>query len=255
MARALTDSERLLVRRAMDKMDQAEKRYSVTSTGFLSELEQDILMTELGAMDATEKRFVGGYTDAERRMLAFVPEYSELDESELMAAVRCSYYKDYDIGHRDLLGALMGLGIERETVGDIIVNKKEKYADIVVKRDILGFILNELSSAGRASLTLKEIPLCELENTERDTVTVTDTVASPRLDAIVATGFGLSRENASALIKSGKVYLDRRQTLAPDKTVTDNATVNAQGFGKFKVSVTGNVSKKGRMFIKIEKYV
>ena len=149
----------------------------------------------------------------------------------------------------------MGLGIEREAVGDIIVSKKACRADIIVKREILPFILSELSSAGRAALKVTEIPLSELENAEREVVTVTDTVASPRIDAIASSGFGVSRENAASLVKSGKVYVDRRLVTDPDRPVSDGALVNAQGYGKFKVYITGSVSKKGRMFVKIERYV
>ena len=239
----------------MDKLDQSISRYRVTSTGFLNEKEQDILIPEFERIDAVRAEFIGGWSGAERRMLVFVPEYAELQTDELMAAVRCSYYKEYELTHRDFLGSLMGLGIERETLGDIIVSKKEHYADIVVKREILPFILSELSSAGRAALKVSEIELSALESAERETVTVTDTVASPRLDAIVATGFGLSRENAASLIRGGRVYLDRRNVTEPDKTVSDGALVNAQGYGKFKTYITGGVSKKGRMFIKIEKFV
>lgn len=255
MARALNDEEKLLVRRAYDKLEICEKRYSVQSTGFLNEREQDVLIPELENAHSVKYAFCGGYEGAERRMLIFIPEYGELDENGLIAAVRCCYYKDYELTHRDFLGSLMGLGIERETVGDILVNRDGCYADIIIKRDMLEFILSELSSAGRAALKVKEIPLSELDKSEKKTVTVTDTVASPRIDAIASSGFGMSRESAAALIKSGKVYVDRRLVTAPDKTVADGALVNAQGYGKFKVYVTGGVSKKGRYFIKIEKYI
>lgn len=255
MARSLNDEEKLLVRRAYDKLELCEKRYTVTYAGFLNEKEQDILIPEFERVSGTKAVFSGGYSGAERRLLLFVPEYEELDLSEVMAAIRCTYYKEYDLNHRDFLGSLMGLGIEREAVGDIIVSKKECRADIVVKREILQFILSELSSAGRAALKVTEIPLSELENTEKEVVTVTDTVASPRIDAIASSGFGMSRENAATLVKSGKVYVDRRLVTEPDRLISDGALVNAQGYGKFKVYITGSVSKKGRMFVKIERYV
>lgn len=255
MALPLNDEEKLLVRRAYDKLEAAEKRYSQTCTGFLNEREQDILLSEFEKLDTTKAIFVGGYENAERRVLVFVPEYLELDENELLCAVRCSYYKDYELTHRDFLGALMGLGIERETVGDIVVDKKNHRADIIIKKEILAFLLSDFITAGRAALKVEQIPLSELDKTEVETVTVTDTVSSPRIDAIVACGFGLSRENASLLVKSGKVYLNRRQTAEPDKAVPDQSLITAAGYGKFKVYVTENVSKKGRIFIKIEKYI
>lgn len=246
---------KLLARRAHDKKDIAEERYCVTATGFLNELEQDVLIREFARTDGAAALFIGGYPEAERRMLAFVPEYVELDESELIGAISCSYYKDYQLTHRDFLGALMGLGIERETVGDILVDKNAHKAFVIVKKEMLQFVLNSFTSVGRAALKTEEIPLTELTTVKPETVIVTDTVASPRIDAVVSSGFGISRENAATLIKSGKVFLDRVLTAEPDKYVSDGSLISASGFGKFKVYISGGTSKKGRMFIKIEKYI
>ena len=255
MERYQNDDEKLLIRKAYDKKEIAEERYCVTCTGFLNEREQDLLLREFTHDGATKAIFCGGYDSAERRMLAFVPEYLDFDAEELLGAVSCTYYKDYELTHRDFLGALMGLGIERETVGDIIVDKALHIAYIVFKKEMIPFILSDFLSSGRASLKVKEIPLSELDCVKPETVTVTDTVASPRIDAIVSSGFGISRENAATLIKSGKVFLDRILTTEPDKYVSDGSLVNAYGYGKFKVFISGNTSKKGRLFVKIEKYV
>lgn len=255
MAQLLTDDEKLLIRRAYDKLELCDKRYTQTCTGFLNEREQDVLISAINGIEESRRAFCGGYESADRRMLIFIPEYSELDAEELIGCIRCEYYKDYELTHRDFLGALMGLGIERQTVGDIIINKEACTADIVVKRDIIPFLLSDFISAGRARLKVSEINLNELEKIALRTETVTDTVLSPRLDAIVAAGFGMSRENATTLVKSGKVYLNRCMISSPDKTVDDNSLINAQGYGKFKVYITDRLSKKGRTFIKIEKYV
>ena len=131
---------KLLIRRAHDKKDIAEERYCVTTTGFLNEREQDVLIKEFSRDQGAEYVFIGGYPDAERRMLAFVPEYIELCETELLGAVLCTYYKDYELTHRDFLGALMGLGIERETVGDILVDKSSHKAFVIAKKEMLPFI-------------------------------------------------------------------------------------------------------------------
>ncbi len=255
MAYALSEAEKLLVRRALDKFALCDKRYVQTCTGFLNEAEQDILLTELSCIDDERKVFVGGFNEAERRVLVFIPEYATLDEHELIGAVRCKYYKEYELTHRDFLGAITGLGIEREMIGDIIVNNEEKIADIVAKREIIPFLLSDFGTAGRATLKVSEIALNEIEKTSLKIEEITDTVLSARLDAIVAVGFGMSRENATALVKSGNVYLNRRRESSPDKTVSDGATVNAKGYGKFKVYLTDRKSKKGRTFVKIEKYV
>lgn len=255
MAYAIKDEEKLLVRRALDKLALCDKRYVQTCTGFLNEAEQDILLTELSYINEERRAFIGGYDDAERRVLAFIPEYASLEENELIGAIRCEYYKEYELTHRDFLGAVTGLGIEREMIGDIMVNTEKKFADIVAKREIIPFLLSDFGTAGRAKLKVEEIRLSELEKPALKIEEINDTVLSARLDAIVAAGFGLSRENATVLVKSGNVYLNRRQEASPDKSVSDGATVNARGYGKFRVYLTDRKSKKGRTFIKIEKYV
>lgn len=255
MVAFLNDDEKLLIRRAHDKSELAEKRYCVTATGFLNEHEQELLSAEFEHQTSPAAVFSGGYSGADKQMLAFVPEYTELDENEIMAVLKCSYYKDYELTHRDFLGALMGLGIERDTVGDILVDNNDHFAYIVVKKEMVPFLLEEFVSAGRARLSVTRAELSELEKIIPETQIITDTVASLRLDAVVASGFKLSRENANALIKSGNVYLDRRVCASPDKNVPDGALVNSKGYGKFKLHLSGNISKKGRYFIKIEKYI
>lgn len=250
----MTEEEKLLVRRAMDKLLASEKRYTVTSTGFLNEKEQALLKEHIKSGDGTSIELFGGYDEAERNAMVFIPEYCSIDDEPQICALRASYYKDYELTHRDFLGAVLGLGISREMIGDILVDKELHTADMIVKTEIRDFILSEMKNAGRASLELKEIGLDELHFPRRETETVRDTVASPRLDAIVSSGFGISRENAASLIKSGRVYVNRTICQSPDKAVTDNSTVNAAGYGKFKVHITDSVSKKGRIFIEIERY-
>ncbi len=250
----MTEEEKLLVRRALDKLNASEKRYKIMSTGFLNEKEQAILKENIAATDTVNVEMNGGYEDAERMAMVFIPEYCDINDEPQFCALRASYYKDYELTHRDFLGALLGLGISRETVGDILVDKELHTADIIVKTEIKEFILSELKNAGRASLDLKEISLGELHFPKRETEMIRDTVASPRADAIVSSGFGISRDNASTLIKSGRVYINRVICQSPDKTVPDKATVNAVGYGKFKLRITDSVSKKGRIFVEIEKY-
>lgn len=250
----MTEEEKLLIRRANDKLLASEKRYKVTSTCFLNEKEQALLKENVEATDTVRIEMNGGYEDAERAVMIFVPEYCDIEDEPQICAVRASYYKDYELTHRDFLGAVLGLGITRETVGDILVDPTLHSADIIIKTEIKDFVLSELKSAGRAALKLKEISLGELHFPKRETEIFKDTVASPRADTIVSSGFGISRENAATLIKSGRVYINRTLCQSADKSVQTDSTVNAVGYGKFKVRITDNVSKKGRIFIEIEKY-
>ncbi len=251
----LSEDEKLLVRKAEDKLRLCLNRYSLTSTGFMNEREQDILISRLTVDSDVKAELIGGYEGADRRVMTFCPEYlDENGEESPITAVRASYYKEYELSHRDFLGALTGLGISRDSVGDILDNTETHSADIIIKAEARDFVLREFVSAGRARLTVKEIPLSEISVPKRETEAVTDTVASPRIDAVASVGFKISRENAAALIRSGRLYLNRRLCTDCDKTVADNSVITASGYGKFKVFISDRFSKKGRIFITVERY-
>ena len=222
----------------------------------MNERGQDILLSRLTVDSDARATLIGGYEGADRRIMTFCPEYLDGSEEESpITAVRVSYYKDYELSHRDFLGALTGLGISRECIGDILVNNESHSADIIIKSDIRDFILSDFVSAGRAKLSVKEIPLCEIAVPKQKTETVTDTVASPRIDAIASSGLKISRESAAALIKSGRLYLNRRLCTDCDKAVPDSSVITATGYGKFKVFISDRLSKKGRIFITVERYI
>lgn len=255
MQEYLLGDDKLLIRKAEDKMNICEKRGMISCTGFLNEREQGVLEQAIRPYSGIRMLFYGGYDDAQRRMLVFLPEYFELEDDQPLSAVRASYYKEYELSHRDFLGSLTGAGISRDAVGDILVDKDAHTADIIIKNDIKDFVLSEIKNAGRAALDIKEISLSSLHIPIEKTEVFSDTVASPRLDAVASAGFGISRENASSLIRSGKVFVNRVICQAPDKAVPDGAVINAAGYGKFRVYITGSISKKGRMFLKIEKFI
>ena len=110
-------------------------------------------------------------------------------------------------------------------------------------------------SAGRVTLSLAEITAEELFVPEKDVRTIQDTVASLRLDSIVGAGFGLSREKAATLIRSGRVIVGGLVCEKPDRQLMGGETVSARGFGKFRLSEDSHTTKKGRIGITIEKYI
>ncbi len=250
----LNNEEKLLVRSLYDKLYLCEKRYCAVSSGFLNEREQSVASENVIPDDGIKMYLDGGYDGAVRRVAVFVPEYAD-NELSPIGAIRASYYKDYTLSHRDFLGAVLGLGLSRDTVGDILVDTENCTADIIVKSEILGFLLENFKTAGRASLTLKEIRLADLHIPLEKTVKITDTVASPRIDAIASSGFSISRENAANLVRSGKLSIDRVICQSPDRQVQSGSVISAIGHGKFKLTIPGGLSKKGRVFIEILKYV
>ena len=252
---AQTEEDRLMLKKVLDKRDAAEKRGIPSNTKFLSQRQAAMCDAMLKAANDPARIYLGGHDSAERRVLFFPPDWMdwqpEGDESPI-AVVRAEFSKENSLSHRDILGAMMGLGIERETVGDILVSEGEAF--IIVLREMLPFVLQNLDSAGRARLTVTEIPQSELKIPEASFTLKKDTVSSLRLDSVVSSGFSLSREKAGELIRSGRVSLNHLECTKPDKAVAQGAQISARGFGKFELFEVGGLTKKGRTAIVVKKY-
>ena len=117
------------------------------------------------------------------------------------------------------------------------------------------FLLSSWNSAGRARLTVTEIPAAHLHIPEVRCEEVRDTVSSLRLDAVCSTGFRMARGKAADLISSGHVQVNWRPCTKADKLLTEGDTVSARGFGKFQLAAVGGVTKKGRTAIVVKRYI
>lgn len=244
-----------LLARVLDKLDIRERTGRMQHSRFLSERDRLCLEPVLRELNA-RALFWGGYGEAERTALIFPAEWQEEDgvktgEDAPVCVLRARWRGSDGPGHRDFLGALMALGIQRDLIGDIL--PREDSCDIILLREIAPYVLQNLSSAGRASLTLEEVP--EAEAREAEFRVIRDTVASLRLDAIVGSGFSLSREKASAAIRAGKVSLNGMECLKPDKAVEAGAKVSLRGTGKLRLAEAGGFSRKGRIQVVIHRFI
>ena len=252
----LTGEDRLTLAKVLDKAEQAANRNIPAATDFLSPQQRAQALDLLRLAGISESAYVlqGGYEGAERQVLQFLPDWMEPESAE--APIRCLravFREEEKLSHRDFLGSLMGMGIVREKVGDILVAPGS--ADLLVLEGVADFLLQSWNSAGRAKLRVSAI---EPENLHIPTVQrkeVRDTVSSLRLDAVAASGFRLARGKAAALIESGKVQLNWRECVKPDKLLEAGDVVSARGFGKFELGEVGGLTRKGRISIVLQVYV
>ncbi len=245
--------DRLLLAKIWDKHSQMERRCVPASTGFLSPREQHLAEAMLRTAGiCSGYAFDGGYGEAERKVLSFLPDWAE-DGGELVFLRAAFHGADSVLTHRDLLGSLMGLGVVRERVGDILVSPHS--ADIVASPALREFFLREWTSAGRVKLTVAEIAREELLVPEAHVKAVRDTLPSLRLDAAVAAAFSLSRGRAAELIEAGRVNLDHMPCLKPDRPVAEGSVLTARGLGKAKLAEVGGLTKKGRIGVTFQRYI
>ena len=245
-----------LLARLLDKADIWQRDGRTQFTRFLSERDKLCCTPVLRAIGADDAFFWGGYPEADRTLLILPSEWEDKESlcsasSGPIAVIRATWKSGETLSHRDFLGALMGLGIERELIGDIL--PKEGRCDILVLREIVPYLMQNLASAGRATLTLAEAD--EPETGEARYRLIKDTVASLRLDAVVGSGFSLARENAAAAIRSGKVSLDGLECLKPDKPVEAGSKISLRGLGKIVLTEASGQSRKGRTIVVIKRYI
>ena len=253
----ITKDDKMLLARAEDKLQQSLQQYRVTYTNFL-DLHQRSLVEGLwreisrGAQD-TRCVFWGGYGEAERTIAAFLPDYADENDCPLSVIRIKTPSGGRKLTHRDYLGSLTGLGLEREMIGEILTT--ENGADVIILDDIKDFLLLNYSKAGRTTLQLEALPLDELHVPEQRTVMVKDTVASLRLDNVIASAFSLSRGKAAEAIRSGIVFVNSIQCEKPDMQVEEGCKLVLRGKGKAYLREVGGRTRKDRIFVAIEKFV
>lgn len=252
---AKTPEDRVLLAKVWDKINAGMRKNIPANTCFLSQREQELCRYLFGQMDGLFS--FGGYENAERKMLVYLPEY--LDESLLqeedspLTCLRATFYEGDSPTHRDFLGALMGAGIGRETVGDICVGNGS--CDFFVTAEIAPYVEQNFESAGRTKLRLERIGLHQVSVPEPETKEIKDTLVSLRLDSVISAGFRISRSNACDYVSAGKAAIDGLPCEKPDKTVAEGVTISVRGLGKIKLATVNGQTKKGRISVVIHRYV
>lgn len=195
----------------------------------------------------------GGYENAERVFFGVFPEWCEEDTTLFpITALTFTYRKIDVLSHRDFLGSFMALGITRESVGDILI--EEGRAVAFFTKEVATYVKEQIRKIGRVGVDIQEGYTGTLPG-RSSFAEVTDTVASARLDCVVAALAGVSRNTAAELIEQKLVTLN---SVCAEKTVTTikNAdTLSIRGKGKFIIDSIDEQTKKGRLKIKAKKYI
>ena len=249
--------ERVVLARAMDQMERALSRSIPCTTQFLSPAQRAALEPLLAASGHPRHLFHGGYEGAERTVCVFLPDWlegSDWQAQDELAAIEAAFPPTgAELTHRDLLGGLMGIGLTREKVGDILMGGTA--AQIVCLREAAPIILSQFDQAGRYRLKLREIPLSQLSPAPAQVKAIHDTVSALRLDAVLASGFSMARGKAADAVAASRVAVNHRECLKPDKTVAEGDILTCRGLGKCVLKRVGGQSRTGRTIIEIERYL
>ena len=258
----------MFLKKIEDRLEKFREYYAPMNSDFLT-LEQQSMLSGFLREHKSEGVFLfGGYEDAERKQVLFMPEYT----GAVDAKSACSYYRAQPdecpvvlldikvpaaekgrLSHRDYLGALMGEGIKREKVGDIIA--ADDGAQILVARELAEYLVQNFRKAGKVSFTAKILPIFELNKSEIRIEKKKFTISSPRIDNIVSAIFGISRNEAKEAVTRGRVFVDSVETAKPDYLLKGGEKIVLRGKGKAVYSGEKGTSRKGKIVIEAAIYI
>ncbi len=248
--------EKIILAKALDELERCRSENRICYTDFLDMRMQGLLTSEI-KYSGVNYFFDGGYDTAERRIAVFLPDWATEDnylEDRPIKILRVLHkLGGRELSHRDYLGSILGLGLSRSKIGDILVYKNG--ADIIIDSELEEFLLANYFKAGRTELSLSAVPIEELNLSEVRTEIIKDTLASLRLDAFLASAFRSSRARAQEAIRQGLVFVNHAECLKPDKELEEGDIVVLRGKGKCVLEEIGGTSKKDRTFISIKKYI
>lgn len=263
------DAQKLLEARIDDGLRQSE-RGELVCGNFLTPAEKAYAEIVVRSKRSSDRVFFfGGYSEAERTRIFFLPSYlSDLDGgAEEKARIYCA--DDFSVAicalkikgsgyralsHRDYLGSILSLGIERREIGDIVV--VDECESIVFCTDrIRDYLLTSLDKIATDKVKVELFDLPDDFKVEKNTVRINDTVASPRFDCVVGALLNLSREKAQNLINSGLCEVDHLPELRVDRQIEAGAIISVRGHGKFSVVSFDGETRRGRIRMSAEKYV
>lgn len=244
----ITDSEeKLFLSKMCDIADRSEIASKVMFSRFLNPKEQLMIKSRMG-MDFSVN-FFGGYSDAERAVAAFGDD----EVSYPITALLIEAKGKRALTHRDYLGSVLSLGIKREHIGDILI--KDSGAVMFVTDEISDFIVMNLSRIGNTPVKISVTENLSEFDTNHHFKETDVTVSSMRFDCVLSAVAGTSRTRSSELIDEGLCMVNYAVTKNSRLQIKDGDIISVRGFGKFVIQTDSRLTKKGRIHIKVKKYI
>lgn len=250
----MTKEEQLLLKHIFDLANAAYQKNIPTNTNFLSLYEQNLFFSHRKSVPPIDYRLNGGTPFSERKVICFLPDkelYKEYSPISVLEIVPIQVKFSEELSHRDYLGALMNLGIERAMLGDILV--QEKFAYLFCMQKMSEYIMEHLSCVKYTNFICRSFQGTP-DQLQPRMEKLQGFVASPRLDSVLSVVFSGSRSQLSNLIKEKKVFVNSRLEESSSYLLKPKDVVSVRGYGKFLfLEVIGN-TKKGKQIVSILKY-
>ncbi|MBG9209779.1 MULTISPECIES: YlmH family RNA-binding protein [Mammaliicoccus] len=232
----------------LNRCEVAERNYQPVLTEFLDPREQFILQTIVGGFDDLNVHYFGGNEASERKRAIVAPDYFEPTKADYeMVLIELNYPSKFvKLTHRNVLGTIMSLGIDRNQLGDIIVNDRIQF---VLTKRFESYIMMELTKIKGAGIKLSSIPFQNMIQSSENWQTHDATVSALRLDVIIKHLTNTSRTISKKLIESKRVKVNHREIEQVDFIVEENDLISIKGYGRAMIIQNNGTSKKGKIRI------
>lgn len=251
----MNKEEVMLQKRLIELSNLSYKRDIVTFSDFLNLNELNILHTTPKDLFPSRYETYGGYEPAERQMVAFLPDALYYDYQYPISVLRISPANRKfaeELTHRDFLGGILHLGIERSYLGDLLV--EDSVCHVFVTDTMADFICEQLTRIRHTVVKTEKIDGESFSFTPR-LETVKGTVASVRLDTVLSVAFPLSRSRMTGLVEGGKVFVNGKLITSNGYRLKEGDIISVRGMGKLVYQGVLSETKKGRQYIQVGKYI
>ncbi len=248
--------EHHFVDKAWDWLFRASEQHAVKLTDFLDPRQAYIFGTLAGRHPDAGVQLFGGHEQAERKRAWIAPDYMQSSEDSFQLSVLVITSEDAQFGkltHGDFLGSLLGLGLKRDKIGDIYV--LEGQCHCVIASEIADYIRLQLQQVNRVHVRTDLVPLSQLQTSAQTLEEMNISVASMRMDGIVSDVYRLSRAKVLPPIKNGRCKVNWKVEEDPSQILKAGDVISFQGFGRFRIIEAQGETKKGRIRLKVGKYV
>lgn len=247
--------DKVLASRLLDKAEQC--RYSsFVFSDFLTPYEAALAKRVLNKLETLHFEFWGGYDDAERVVAVISQDIifkEDIQHNINLGFIEIELLAEKALSHRDYLGSLLGLGIRREKIGDILVD--EGKCTVIVHDQIADFIVYNIEKIGNVKASCHRISSFQFIPPKKQEKLISSTVASLRADAIASSGFGISRTKILDYFKSQRVSINWETIQNPAKLLIEGDVVSIRGLGRMVLEKVGGTTKKDRISILIKRFI
>lgn len=245
--------DRVLVNELLEHTKACTSGYTSRHTDFLDPRQQRIAEDILGMQKSISYGFFGGIEGSERAVCVIYDINYEISSEDIPITILSIDWSrsSRKLTHRDFLGSILGCGIKREKIGDIILDEDRAYAACI--SDISRYLLYNLKKVGSVPVNVSETNA--VQKNEEKVKIIASTVASLRLDSLIATGYGVSRAKAVDAVKSGKVKVNWEDAVSSSKDMKQGDVISLRGKGRIVLEEVSGTTKKDRIRIVIKKYL